>query len=277
MARYGMVMDLERCIGCYNCQVACKDEHVGNAFPPIAKPQPTFGHFWMRLEEHERQLSPSHIRVHYIPVGCQQCADAPCVKAAKKGAVYRRPDGIVIIDPDKAAGDQALAKSCPYGAIFWNAEQNVAQKCTFCAHLLDDGWKEPRCVQTCPCGCMNFGDLDDPASKASRLLKEKNAEAWHADYGTKPSVYFAGLPKPHLSGRVLFGDRDEWAEGVSVRLEGGTQARETVTDAFGDFAFEAPGGGKCTLRFDSPGYAAKSQQVALEDDVTWIGDVVLKR
>jgi len=277
MARYGMVLDLERCIGCYNCQIACKDEHVGNAFAPLTKPQPAFGHFWMRIEEEERALSPAHIRVHYIPVCCQQCADAPCIKAAKTGAVYRREDGIVIIDPVKAVGDKELAASCPYGAIFWNEEENVAQKCTFCAHLLDDGWAEPRCVQTCPAGCMSFGDLDDPKSKVSRLASEKDARHWHPEFQADPAVYYAGLPKPHLSGRVLFGDANEWAADVAVTLVTPAGTRETRTDAFGDFSFDVPAGASATLRFAAAGYRARSEQVSLKPDVTWLGEVVLNR
>ena len=101
MARYIMAIDLKYCIGCYNCQIACKDEHVGNEFPPIAKSQSTFGHFWMSIKEQERVLSPSHIKVAYIPTPCQHCEDPACMKAAKNEAIYRRPDGIVIIDPEK--------------------------------------------------------------------------------------------------------------------------------------------------------------------------------
>jgi Fe-S-cluster-containing dehydrogenase component len=277
MARYGMVLDLDRCIGCYNCQIACKDEHVGNEFHPVAKPQPTFGHFWIGIREVERQLSPSRIRVHYLPVPCQQCGDAPCMKAAKDDAVYRRADGIVIIDPKKALGQRQLVESCPYGAIFWNEEQNLAQKCTFCAHLLDDGWSQPRCVQTCPAGCMNFGDLEDPQSKPSRLLADGKGEALHPQWKAKPNVFYSGLPKPHVSGRVLYGDKDEWAADVVVTLLGtnGTN-RQTRTDAYGEFAFDAPQEKTCTIRFDAPGYASQSREVALEQDVSHLGDVVLK-
>jgi Fe-S-cluster-containing dehydrogenase component len=129
MARYGMAIDLDRCIGCYNCQVACKDEHVGNDFTPIAKPQPTFGHFWMGFKEQERVLSSSRIRVYYYPHMCNHCDDAPCIKAAKNGGAYKRDDGIVILDPEKAAGQKELVAACPYGAIFWNEELNTPQKC----------------------------------------------------------------------------------------------------------------------------------------------------
>ena len=277
MARYGMVLDLERCIGCYNCQIACKDEHVGNEFPPLTKPQPAFGHFWMHIEEAERELAPSRIRVHYIPIPCQQCADAPCMKVAQDGAIYRRKDGIVVIDPKKALGQKKLVDSCPYGAIFWNEEENLAQKCTFCAHLLDDGWSQPRCVQTCPAGCMNFGDLDDSASPVSRLLSEKKAETWLPELKAKPNVHYIGLPKPHLSGRVLFGDKDEWAADVAVSLIGATGTkRETRTDGFGEFAFDALDEKNYTVRFDAPGYSSRSSKVTLEKDVTHLGEVVLR-
>jgi len=277
MARYGMVLDLERCIGCYNCQIACKDEHVGNEFPPLTRPQPAFGHFWMHIEEVERGLAPSRIRVHYIPIPCQQCADAPCMKAAKDGAIYRRTDGIVVIDPKKALGQKELVDSCPYGAIFWNEEENLAQKCTFCAHLLDDGWSQPRCVQTCPAGCMNFGDLDDSGSKVARLASEKKAEAWRPELKAKPNVYYIGLPKPYVSGRVVFGDKNEWAVDVAVTLIGAAgSTRETRTDAFGEFAFDALDEKNYTVRFDAPGYSSRSSKITLHKDVTQLGEVVLR-
>ena len=278
MARYGMVLDLDRCIGCYNCQVACKDEHVGNDFPPVAKSQPTFGQFWVRIEETERALSPSRIRVHYLPVLCQQCADAPCLAAAKDGAVYRRADGIVIIDPAKAVGQRELVRSCPYGAIFWNEERNLAQKCTFCAHLLDDGWSQPRCVQSCPAGCMNFGDLDDAASAVSRLLSGSKAEVLRPELKAKPNVFYVGLPKPHISGRVAFSDKNEWAADVAVTLQEASKTIRTArTDAFGEFAFEAVEKARYTVRFECVGYKTQSVDIALEGDLRHLSDVALSR
>ena len=275
MARYGMVMDLDRCIGCYNCQIACKDEHVGNDFPPISKAQPLFGHFWMSLKEIERKLTPSRIRVTTIPVLCQQCNDAPCEKAAKDGAITRRADGIVIIDPIKARGQKQLVAACPYGAIYWNEEQSLAQKCSFCAHLLDDGWREPRCVQTCPAGCMNFGDLDDPQSKVAQMAKA--AEPYHAEFNAKPNVLYLGLPKRHVSGRVLLADKDEWASVASVSLISRAGEQSTSTDAFGEFDFAGVDDQACTLRIQCPGYRAHSVEVKLERDITYVGDIALAR
>lgn len=276
MARYAMAIDLDHCIGCYNCQIACKDEHVGNTFLPIAKPQPTFGHFWMGIKEVERCSSPSKIKVFYIPMLCQHCGDAPCMKAAKDGAIYRRADGIVIIDPQKAAGQKHLLKACPYGAIFWNEEEKIPQKCTFCAHLLDDGWKEPRCVQTCPTSCMYFGDLDDPVSRISRFLAVKKAEFLEVERGTKPVVQYVGLPKPQLAGTVILGDKDECGKGVRVTLnakDGGQM--ETQTDFFGDFHFDNVEKAKYTIRVESGGYKSQSRKVDLTEEYLYVGEITL--
>ncbi|MBW1997945.1 MAG: oxidoreductase [Deltaproteobacteria bacterium] len=276
MTKYAMAIDLNYCIGCYNCQIACKDEHVGNEFLPITKSQPTFGHFWRGIEEVERVLSPSKIRVDYIPTLCQHCDDAPCVKEAKNDAVYQRPDGIVIIDPDKAVGQKQLVESCPYGVIFWNEQENLPQKCTFCAHLLDDGWKEPRCVQTCPTSCMVFGDLDDPESEISRFLAENAAETFRPDFGLKTRVLYVGLPKPHLAGTVIFGDRDECAKGVEVVLEGDDgYRRETETDFFGDFAFNNIGKTKYQISFAAGGYKSKSLDFEMAEDERYLGEIAL--
>ena len=100
MARYGMVIDVSRCIGCYNCFLACRDEHAGNDHRPITLAQPAAGHRWINIREQERGSFPK-VKVSHIPVLCLQCADAPCIGAATNGAVYRREDGIVLIDPDK--------------------------------------------------------------------------------------------------------------------------------------------------------------------------------
>ncbi|MBQ1516363.1 MAG: oxidoreductase, partial [Lachnospiraceae bacterium] len=132
------VIDVARCSGCHNCQLACKDEHCGNDWRPYAAPQPPTGQFWCKVTDHPRGTIPK-VKIHYIPVLCNHCADAPCIAAAENGAVYRREDGLVVIDPEKAAGQKAIAEACPYGAVYWNEELSLPQKCTGCAHLLDHG------------------------------------------------------------------------------------------------------------------------------------------
>lgn len=277
MARYAMAIDLKYCIGCYNCQTACKDEHVGNDFPPITKSQPTFGHFWMSVNEIERVLAPSHIQVVYISTPCQHCDDPACMKAAKEDAIYKRPDGIVIIDPEKAEGRKELVHACPYGRIYWNEEANIPQKCTMCAHLLDDGWNKPRCVQSCPVSCLYFGDLDDPESKISRFLAENQGEALEPEKGTQPSMRYVGLPKPHLAGTVIFGDAEDCAKDVKVTIAGADgKKRELQTDYFGDFAFDNLEKVKYTLQLDAKGYESQTLEIEMSEDDHYIGEVTLR-
>lgn len=238
MTQYRMVIDVSRCIGCYNCFLACRDEHAGSDHRPVSIGQPASGHKWIAVREDERGTYPK-VKVSHIPIPCQQCTDAPCITAARDGAIYRRADGIVVIDPDKASGQQDIVAACPYGAIFWNETQNVPQKCTFCAHLLDSGWKEPRCVEVCPTQALVFGDASDRGSAVATLIAAPDVEALHPEYGTKPLVSYRGLPKPYLVGEVSFCDQAQLpAAGIRVSLHRGDQVLATVTDSFGDFEFD---------------------------------------
>ena len=102
------------------------------------------------------------VRVRYMHDICQHCDEAPCITACKTKAIYKREDGIVIIDPEKCTGNRNCLDACPYGVIYFNTDLNIAQKCTFCAHLLDKDWKEPRCVDACPTGALTFGEEVGP-------------------------------------------------------------------------------------------------------------------
>ena len=220
MTKWGMVINVSKCTACYCCFAACKDEYWDNDYPPYSVAQPKHGQFWVNLLSKERGTYPC-TKVAYMPVLCMNCDDAPCVKAAKNGAVYKRPDGIVIIDPGKAIGQKQIVDTCPYHAIFWNEEKQVPQKCTFCAHMLEEG-KIPKCVQVCPSQAMTLGDLDDPASEVSKLLSSGKAEVFHPEYNTKPSIYYIDLykiTKHFIAGSVIFKDTDECAENVKVTLE----------------------------------------------------------
>ncbi len=237
MTRLGLLIDVTRCSGCYNCFLACRDEHYGNEYPGYSAPQPLYDHFWLKINEVEGGRYPRP-RLNYIAVPCQQCQDAPCEAAARDGAVYRRADGIVVIDPDKAHGQEQIVNACPYRVISWNEELALPQKCGFCAHRLDEGEKVPRCVEACPTGAMTFGDLDDPQSEVSRRLEEVSPEVFHPEYGTRPLVCYAGLPGRMVAGEVVLDGADVCAAGVKVTLEGDGETCETTSGVFGDFAFE---------------------------------------
>ncbi len=144
------VFDAAVCNGCYNCQIACKDEHCGNDWTPYAKSQPETGQFWLKLLENVKGTVPK-VKVSYRVQLCMHCDNAACIIACPvEDCIYRRDDGLVIINPDKCTGCKKCIDSCPYNAIYFNPDLNIAQKCTGCAHLLDRGWKEPRCVDACP-------------------------------------------------------------------------------------------------------------------------------
>jgi len=237
VTRYGMVIDISKCAGCYCCFIACKDEHCGHDFPGYAAPQPMTGQFWMNLVERERGQYP-RVKTAYIAVPCMHCEEANCIKQARDGAVYRRPDGIVIIDPAKAKGQRQLVDSCPYRVIYWNEESGLPQKCTFCAHLLDEGWKEPRCAEMCPAGAITFGDLDDPKSDVAQSAAANRTEALHLEYGLKESVIYINLPKKFIAGTVAYEDSDDCAPGVAVTARTAGWEQTVETDGFGDFEFE---------------------------------------
>jgi len=276
MTRLGFLIDVTRCSGCHNCFLACRDEHYGNAYPGYSAPQPLDGQFWMQVKEVEGGKYPRP-RLNYIPVPCQHCKEAPCIDAGKDGAVYRREDGIVLIDPVKAKGQDQIVASCPYRVIYWNADLQLPQKCGMCAQRLDAGDRQPRCVEACPTGAMAFGDLDDPDSEISLRLEEVSPEVFHPEFGTDPLVQYAGLPGRMVAGEIVLDGSDVCAQGVKVKLEGGGETCETATGTFGEFAFERlPKGVAYTVTVAFDGYKPQTFAVKTHTDVD-LGEVVLTK
>jgi NAD-dependent dihydropyrimidine dehydrogenase PreA subunit len=205
------------------------------------------------------------------------CAAAPCMDAAKNGAVYRRPDGIVIIDPEKAQGQGAIVNACPYRVIYWNAEKQLPQKCTLCAHRLDEGEKQPRCVESCPTGALVFGDLDDPDSAIAKLAADASVEELHPEYKAQPLVRYIGLPKRFVAGEVVLQDNPgECAQAVTVSLQGGGVKLETKTDLFGDFEFEDLQKNQTyQINVAANGYVTRQIELITRKDVN-LGEIVLE-
>ena len=275
MSTFSILVDVKKCTGCYNCFLSCRDEYCGNDYPGYSAAQPIEGQSWMHIQEVERGEYPKP-KIDYVPRPCMHCADAPCMGAVEPGVVYRRKDGVVIIDPEKAKGKKEIVDACPYRVIFWNEALQVPQKCTLCAHRLDEGGQLPRCVEACPTGALVFGDLEDPTSEIASLAKKLVVEQLHPEYGTNPRVSYVGLPKRFIAGEVVFADRsDECAQGVEVTLEGGGVKLSTTTDVYGDFEFDGLAKNvDYRLLVAAPGYEeARCQVLTLRDVV--LGEIVL--
>lgn len=208
--KWGMVIDLRKCVGCAACTVACKAE---NHLPP--------GVVYRPVMEEEVGRYPNVGR-HFLPRPCMQCAEPPCVAVCPVGASYQRPDAIVAIDYEKCIGCRYCISACPYGARSfdfglyytkdspafelyekdpspeygkkWVRDKNHspignARKCTFCLHRLTEGML-PACVTTCIGGATYFGDLNDPQSLIVELLAQQGIMRLKEELGTEPKVYY---------------------------------------------------------------------------------------
>ncbi len=197
--RYGMVIDLKRCIGCYGCQLSCKAEH---ATPP--------GVLFARVLKREMGTFPNTQLVH-LPILCFHCTDAPCVEVCPTGASHYREGGVVDITKEDCVGCRACMQACPYGARYFNETQTgyfpgqgltpyearrysdanvgVVMKCNFCIDRVQAGL-EPACVANCAARARTFGDLDDPRSEVSQLIRLRGGEQLRPELGTRPNVYY---------------------------------------------------------------------------------------
>jgi phenylacetyl-CoA:acceptor oxidoreductase subunit 1 len=209
MTRWAMVADVERCVGCQTCTAACRH---ANATSPAVQ--------WRKVLDVEAGTFP-HVSRTFVPVGCQHCADPPCVHVCPTTATRQRADGIVTMDYDLCIGCAYCEVACPYQARFLVHEphfaygpamQNeverddpsrlgVAQKCTYCSDRIDFGLENgltpgvdpratPACVNACIADALVFGDLDNPRSNVARLLREQKHFRMHEELGTEPGFYY---------------------------------------------------------------------------------------
>ena len=256
MEKWNLIIDVAECTNCNNCLLACKDEYVGNDFPGYSAPQPLHGHKWFYIESREHGQYPM-VDVAYRPTTCNHCNDAPCVRKSTDGTVYQRPDGIVMIDPDKARGKPDIVNTCPYGAIWWNEEEQVAQKWNFDAHLLDRGEPRLRCEQVCPTGVFRSLKVED--DQMNRIIEDEELQVLNPEFKANPRVYYKNLDNftKYFIGGTLLAVKDgvmDAASGVEIELtQGGVTLQTGESNEYGDFKFSGLNvdSGNFTLQFHS--------------------------
>ncbi len=219
MVKYGLVIDVRRCIGCRSCVAACMVENFYQPENP-----------WSFIVEYEIGEYPNVRRI-FVPMNCMHCEDPPCKRACDvvgANAIEKNEYGIVLIDYEKCIGCRYCIAACPYGVPQYISElkklypegttpyedlpyegrhpthrkkENTVEKCTLCWHRIEKAIKEgkkpgedqestPACVVVCPVKARHFGDLDDPNSEVSRLIAEKRATQLKKEFGTRPQVYY---------------------------------------------------------------------------------------
>ncbi|MBN2963204.1 4Fe-4S dicluster domain-containing protein [Sulfurospirillum sp. T05] len=179
-AHYAMVIDLRQCVGCQACTAACKVEN--------AVPKEQYRTF---VSEFEIGTFP-HVRKGYVPQLCNHCDNPSCVSVCPTGATFKRKDGIVVVDSEICWGCGYCLNACPYDKRYFNAQTKVADKCTFCAHRLQDGLL-PSCVETCVGGARIFGDQNDPNSEVSKMLATFPTSVLKPHQGNAPQVFYISL------------------------------------------------------------------------------------
>jgi len=209
--KWAMVIDVKACIGCRRCVYACvKENNIGrnSGFTYIQVLEMEPGKVELETAELNYEEAGRSDR-WYMPVQCMQCADPPCVKGCPVKATWKEPDGIVVIDYNKCIACRNCMITCPYGARHFNwvrpqvpaSEANpdvpleekayVVEKCTFCVHRTRNG-ETTACTEACPVGARKFGDLNDPDSEVSQLLKTRRVWRLKEEYSTDPMIWYVG-------------------------------------------------------------------------------------
>ena len=276
MTKWNMIIDVAECTNCNLCTLATMDEYVDNEWPGYSKPMPKHGHKWINILQKERGQVPM-IDVAYVPTMCNHCDDAPCMKADGTGAIRKRDDGIVLIDPEKAKGRKDLVGACPYGHIWWNEEHQVPQIWPFDAHLIDQGWDKTRGAQSCPTGAMRALHVED--DEMARMAREEGLEVMKPELASRPRVYYRNLwryTKCFIGGTIAAeaGGVVDCIEGARVRLvKDGRVVAETASDNYGDFKFDRldEGSGPYVVEISAAG-RKKTVEAQLGDSIN-LGEI----
>ncbi len=252
--RYGMVINLNKCVGCYGCVVKCKQEH-------FLTPYMT----WAKILVSETGKYPASTK-HMYPVLCNHCKEPACIDACPTGATKKRDDGIVLVDQEKCIGCKHCITACPYqirtlyvnrmdyfpnqgptdyeklAEKLYPLKNDVVVKCNFCVENIDHGISKglkpgidreatPVCVNICPAKAREFGDLDDPSSNVSKLIRENGALQLHPGFGTEPSVFYILSPlmkKDRFISRNIFPASSKYS--LPYFLMTAKKVRKALTD-----------------------------------------------
>lgn len=240
MKKWNLVVDVARCNNCACCQLATMDEYARNEFPAYSAAAPKGGAPWVRIDRFDRGRG-EHVDVAYVPRMCFHCDEAPC-GAGRDEAFIKRSDGIVLLPPERVQGRKDLVDKCPYGAIHWNEERQVPQLWGFDAHLLDNGWSEPRASHACPTKAMQAHRVTDDEMNL-KIARERLA-IWPSDVRSFPRVYYRNLARAlsrFVAGTLQgeMGGRLECLQGASVELWRDQRLFKSATsDTFGDFKLD---------------------------------------
>ncbi len=179
-----LVFDQRRCIGCHTCVIACRVEHSLDGNQALMDvPTDTGADTDLPVGKFP------HLKLNWQPTTCMHCQKPSCVEACPDKAISKRADGIVLIDKEKCSGCQLCSDACPYGVIKFDEQSNTAEKCNLCAQRVDKGL-QPNCVRECIWGAIHYGDINDPMSDVSKLIKSRKGYVLKPEKGTKPSNHY---------------------------------------------------------------------------------------
>jgi Fe-S-cluster-containing dehydrogenase component len=197
MSRLGLVIDIDTCVGCHACATACKEWNgaslMGGGLPDYDPQGAAPSGTWLNRVRHYEAGSYPDSKTLNVPLSCMHCEDADCVTVCPTGASYKRAeDGIVLVDAEKCMGCNYCAWACPYGARELDRDEGVMRKCTLCVDriydaALPEAERQPACVLACPAHARHFGDLGDPTSKVSVLVRERDGRPLMEKLGYRPT------------------------------------------------------------------------------------------